>query len=259
MKLPHKTLERNLFSEGYKKIIAVDEVGMGPLAGPVVVCAVSFDKRFFRKRHDNLHWLRDSKLLSPRQREKFVAELLKEKNLNYRISYCFPKTIDRMNIYQAARLAMRRAISKIQNLKLKSQNYNSKFKTNKIIVLVDGKYRIKGLQLKQMPIVKGDRKIFSIACASLIAKVFRDKMMARYAKRFSEYGFEKHKGYGTKFHRVMLIKYGRSPIHRISFWVALWKDGVFWNVSSDVWFQQVVVFSLLLFGMSWCGCCGKSH
>ncbi len=228
MRLPHKTLEKKLFMKGYRRVIAVDEVGMGPLAGPVVVCAISFDKRFFRKRHDNLHWLRDSKLLSPRQREKFVAELLKEKNLNYRISYCFPKTIDRMNIYQAARLAMRRSIKKLIISSLRITNYGLKTKkikmrnaqsviNNGIIVLVDGKYRIKGLQLKQMPIVKGDRKIFSIACASLIAKVFRDKMMKRYSKRFPDYGFEKHKGYGTKLHRVMLLKHGRSPIHRNSF------------------------------------------
>ncbi len=237
MRLPYKTLEKSLFNQGYKKIIAVDEVGMGPLAGPVVVCAVSFDKKFFQKKHKNLRWLRDSKLLSPRQREKFVAELLKEKNLNYRISYCFPKTIDRMNIYQAARLAMKRAVKRLVNPKseIRNQKQIRKFKNLenlnlgivsnfvlraldlKTMVLVDGKYRIKGLQLKQMPIVKGDRKIFSIACASLIAKVFRDKMMKRYSKRFPDYGFEKHKGYGTKLHRVMLLKYGRSPIHRNSF------------------------------------------
>lgn len=206
MKLPHKTLERNLFSQGYKKIIAVDEVGMGPLAGPVVVCAVQFTKKFFQKRHKNLHWLRDSKLLSSRQRGNFVIQLLKEKNFKYKIGYCFPKTIDRVNIYQAARLAMRRAIKKL------SEN-----KKDGIFILVDGKYKIQGLNLNQLPIVKGDRKVFSIACASLIAKVFRDKMMARYSKRFPDYGFEKHKGYGTKFHRVMLVKHGRSPIHRNSF------------------------------------------
>lgn len=205
MRLPHKTLERSLFSKGYKKIIAVDEVGMGSLAGPVVVCAVQFNKRFFQKKHKNLHWLRDSKLLSPRQRENFVRELLKERKLNYRISYCFPKTIDRMNIYQAARMAMRRAVRKVAS---------NKYQT---IVLVDGPNKIKGLQLNQMPIIKGDQKVFSIACASLLAKVFRDRMMIRYARRFSEYGFEKHKGYGTKYHRAMLAKYGRSPIHRFSF------------------------------------------
>lgn len=213
MRLPHKTLEKKLFNQGYKKIIAVDEVGMGSLAGPVVVAAVLFNKRFFKKRHKNLSWLRDSKLLAPHQRENFVSELLKEKNFKYRIGYCFPKTIDRVNIYQAARLAMKRAIKKITNSKKRIANSRQK----KIIVLVDGKNSIKGLNLNQMPIIKGDRKIFSIACASLIAKVFRDKMMVRYTKRFSEYGFEKHKGYGTKFHRAMLLRHGRSPIHRNSF------------------------------------------
>lgn len=217
MKLPYKTLERNLFNQGYKKIIAVDEVGMGSLAGPVVVCAVSFNKKFFQKKHKNLYWLRDSKLLAPHQRENFVRELIKEKNLKYRIGYCYPKTIDRVNIYQAARLAMRRAIKKIQNAKLKSQNYNSKLKNNRTIVLVDGKYEIKGLELKQLPIVKGDRKIFSIACASLIAKVFRDKMMTRYAKQFSDYGFERHKGYSTLSHRAKLTALGPCRIHRVSF------------------------------------------
>jgi len=207
MRLPTKSLERNLFNQGYKKIIAVDEVGMGSLAGPVVVCAASFNKKFFRKKHKNLHWLRDSKLLSSRQRESFVRELLKEKNFKHQIGYCFPKTIDRVNIYQAARLAMRRTIKK-----LKSKNEKTK-----VIVLVDGRYEIKGLQLNQMPIIKGDRKVFSIACASLLAKVFRDKMMMRYAKKFSVYGFEKHKGYGTELHRAMLVKHGRSPIHRFSF------------------------------------------
>ena len=222
MRLPHKTLEKSLFNKGYKKIIAVDEVGMGSLAGPVVVCAVSFNKKFFRERHKNLHWLRDSKLLSPRQRESFVAKLLKEKNLKHRISYCYPKTIDRMNIYRAARLAMKRVVNKLADSqkRIASKGRKKPLTTRyslKFVVLVDGPNQIKGLNLKQMPIIKGDRKVFSIACASLLAKVFRDKMMRRYAKRFPDYGFEKHKGYGTKFHRVMLLKHGRSPIHRNSF------------------------------------------
>ena len=209
-----------MFRQGYKRVIAVDEVGMGALAGPVVVCAVSFNKKFFLKKHKNLSWLRDSKLLAPHQRENFVRELLKEKNFNYRVSYCFPKTIDRVNIYQAARLAMRRSIKylvssiKYKNRILKMPNINLIRNT---IVLIDGSSNIRGLRLNQVPIVKGDRKIFSIACASLLAKVFRDRMMARYGKRFPDYGFEKHKGYGTEFHRVMLLKHGRSPIHRNSF------------------------------------------
>ncbi len=209
MRLPHKTLEKSLFAKGHHKIIAVDEVGMGSLAGPVVVCAVSFDKKFFQKKHKNLYWLRDSKLLAPHQRQNFVQELLKEKNFKYRLGYCYPKTI-----YQAARLAMRRAIRRLHNANMRMHTNNT---NKKNIVLVDGKYEIKGLQLDQIPIVKGDRKVFSIACASLLAKVFRDKMMKRYARKFQDYGFEKHKGYGTKLHRGMLLKYGRSPIHRNSF------------------------------------------
>jgi len=231
MRLPHKTLEKSLFAKGYRRVIAVDEVGMGSLAGPVVVCAVSFDKKFFRKKHKNLSWLRDSKLLAPHQRENFVRELLKEKNLKYQTSYCFPKTIDRVNIYQAARLAMRRAIRRLHNANMRmyataiprraasgsAEPSMSNDTNKKTVVLVDGKYKIKGLNLEQMAIIKGDRKVFSIACASLLAKVFRDRMMKRYSKRFPKYGFERHKGYGTKLHRGMLLKHGRSPIHRNSF------------------------------------------
>jgi len=128
MKLPHKTLERKLFNDGYRSVIGIDEVGMGCLAGPVVVCAVLFGKKFFKKTHKKLHWLRDSKLLSPHQREKFVSELLKEKGLKFQTARCLPKTIDKINIYRAARLAMRRVVNKLRA-------ENSKMKT---VVLVDG-------------------------------------------------------------------------------------------------------------------------
>src|SRR3989344_6216357 len=206
MKIPHKTLERKLLDSGYDQVIGVDEVGMGCLAGPVVVCAVALDKIFFEKSHRKLHWLRDSKLLLPHQREKFAEELLKEKNFVYAISSVSPKIIDKINIYQAARLGMKNAIKKLKpNINLK------------IIVLVDGKTKIKGIDYKQMSIIKGDRKIFAIACASIIAKVYRDKIMMRYAKKFPGYGFEKHKGYGTKYHQVQLTTLGQSPIHRKSF------------------------------------------
>lgn len=206
MKLPKKTLERKLFQTGYKKIIAVDEVGMGCLAGPVVVCAVSFSSKFYRKSHKKLHWLRDSKLLQADKREEFAKELKKQK-IKYQLSFCYPKTIDNLNIYQAARLAMRRAVSKLVTI-------NYKLKT---IILVDGPYKIKGLDIEQMPIVKGDRKIFAIACASILAKVFRDRTMRRYAKKFPKYGFEKHKGYATKYHQAQLASFGPCKIHRRSF------------------------------------------
>jgi len=207
MKLPHKTLEKKLFANGYGYIYAVDEVGMGCLAGPVVVCAVGITNHFYKKHHKKLRWLRDSKLLQASCREKFAGELMKEKDLVYALAHAYPKTIDKLNIYGAARQAMRRAIKKLE-----PKNYSLK-----TIVLVDGKTKINGLSIEQMPIVKGDRKVFAIACASVIAKVFRDKMMARYAKKYPGYGFEKHKGYGTKYHKTRLAAVGPCEIHRKSF------------------------------------------
>jgi len=209
MKLPQKKLERKLFKSGYGYVIGVDEVGMGCLAGPVVVCAVGMTKDFYKKSYPTLRGLRESKLLSAIQREKFATELLKVKDLVYAISPVYPKMIDKINIYQASRLAMRRAVVALR-LAQGYQNY-------RLIVLVDGKTKIKGVAYEQMSIVKGDRKVFVIACASIMAKVYRDKMMARYAKKYPGYGFEKHKGYGTKYHQTQLGVLGPSLIHRRSF------------------------------------------
>lgn len=199
MRLPYKTMERSLFADGYKRIIGVDEVGMGCLAGPVVVCAVSFQKNT-----PHIPNIRDSKLLSPKQRETLARKII-DSGVIFRISLCYPKTIDKLNIFQAARKAMARAVAKIQNVK------------SKTIVLVDGLCQIKQTALPQRAIIKGDRKVFAIACASVIAKVYRDRMMTRYAKRFPKYGFEKHKGYGTKYHVAMLYAHGPTEIHRRSF------------------------------------------
>ena len=208
MKLPNKSLERKLFKSGYRLIYAVDEVGMGCLAGPVVVCAVAMTSQFYKKAHKELRWLRDSKLLSAQQRERFANQLLMlDTECLTSVAYCHPKTIDKLDIYNAARLAMKNALKKlpITNYRLRS------------IVLVDGRGKIPGLAMEQMPIVKGDRKVFAIACASIIAKVHRDKMMVRYAKKYPGYGFEKHKGYGTKYHQVQLASMGPCEIHRKSF------------------------------------------
>lgn len=205
MKLPSKNHERKLLKQGYKTIAAVDEAGTGPLAGPAFVCAVSIDKKLFRKsvRRKQLLWLRDSKQLTPKQRQKYFDYITACPEIDWHISFVQPQTIDKLNIYQAARLAMRRAISRLKN--------------KPDIVLVDGKTKIKDLDIKQLPIIKGDRYVFSIACASLIAKVSRDKYMKRTAKKFPCYGFEKHKGYGTKLHKEKLKKHGPCPIHRKSF------------------------------------------
>ena len=243
MKLPNKILEKKLLSSDYDLVIGVDEVGMGCLAGPVVVCAVAFDKKFFDKVHPDLHGIRDSKLLSPSQREEFAKELMKEKDLSFKITYCHPKIIDKINIYQAARLAMRKAVKKLIGKSAIHPPENSRARVTterergsgepsranpgsrvggmadlpKAIVLIDGKTKINGLNFDQQAIVKGDQKVFTIACASILAKVFRDKMMIKYAKKFPNYGFEKHKGYGTKDHLEKLIKHGPCAIHRCSF------------------------------------------
>lgn len=185
----------------YDYVVGVDEVGMGCLAGPVVVCAVAFEKKFFRKIHRKLYGLRDSKLLSMKQREKYAQELLAETGLKFKIGLSHPAMIDKINIYQATRLAMVRAVKRLD------------LKEN-AMVLIDGPAKIKGLKFDQQAIVKGDRKVFAIACASILAKVYRDKMMIGYAKRFPGYGFEKHKGYGTKFHLERLIFLGPCSIHR---------------------------------------------
>ena len=206
MKLPRKTLERKLFNSGYGYVCAVDEVGMGCLAGPVVVCAVGMTNHFYNKVHKKLAGVRDSKLLSAQQREKFSQELIREKDLVYAIAQCSPKTVDKLNIYRASRLAMRNALKKIEpDIEFKS------------IVLVDGNKKIDGVKTEQKAIVKGDRKVFAIACASVIAKVFRDKLMVKYAQKYPGYGFEKHKGYGTARHKARLVLMGPCPIHRKSF------------------------------------------
>ncbi len=229
MKLPTKTLEKKLFKSGYRYVIGVDEVGMGCLAGPVVVCAVRLADSFYEKSHKKLRWLRESKLLLAKQRNFYVAELIKEKDLVYTLTLAHPKTIDKLNIYNAARQAMKRAVSKLSGSCPSSPHgYSINFRVhgvpsrvtppaNKMIVLVDGGAKIKGLNIEQMAIVKGDRKVFAIACASIIAKVFRDKMMTRYAKKYPGYGFEKHKGYGTKYHQARLTSMGPCEIHRKSF------------------------------------------
>lgn len=185
-----------------KTIIGVDEVGMGCLAGPVVVCAVLLPATMYKKFTIGSLGVRDSKLMTPKQRETCLQKIQKL-NLKYQIAFCHPKTIDRMNIYQAARKAMRRAVGKVSS--------------GQCVVLVDGPHIIQNLKLPQRAIVKGDRTVFAIACASVIAKVHRDRMMARYAKRFPEYGFERHKGYGTKLHYTALAAYGPCELHRKSF------------------------------------------
>lgn len=207
VKVPQKTLERSLLAQGYQCIIGVDEVGMACLAGPVVVCALAVEPEFYKRRYPMLAWLRDSKILQAHQRERFAGELEKIPELQWRIASQDPVVIDKVNIYQASRIAMREAIEAIHR--------------DKSIVLVDGNKMIKELCLPQQCIVKGDQKIWAIAAASILAKVYRDRLMREYAEQYPGYGFEIHKGYPTCLHRECLKNLGPCPLHRRSFALTL--------------------------------------
>lgn len=210
MKMPTKIIEKRLFAKGCKYVIGVDEVGMGCLAGPVVVCAAAATPEFYKHVGRKLSGIKDSKLLSESQRETFADTLLNARGFRYQLSVCHPKTIDRLNIYQAARHAMRRSIGKlVAGLSVRAGEGP--------YVLVDGNREISGLKLSQKAIIKGDQKIFIIACASVIAKVFRDRMMARYAQKYPGYAFQDHKGYGTPAHLAKLDELGPCALHRKSF------------------------------------------
>ena len=181
-------------TETSKIIVGCDEAGRGPLAGPVVASAVILKDFFFKERID------DSKKLSAKLRGKAYAEIFKKSIVG--IGIVDEKTIDKINIYQATKRAMQIAIS---NLELPPD-----------FVIVDGKMKI-ATKCPLKCIVGGDSKSLSIAAASIIAKVTRDRIMLEYDSIYPQYGFARHKGYGTKAHMEALKTNGASPIHRRSF------------------------------------------
>ena len=178
---------------------------MACLAGPVVVCALAVEPVFYSRWRLKLAGLRDSKMLQAHQREKFAQALAGEAGLKWAIALCDMKVIDEINIYQASRRAMRSAIA---DLALEAED---------CIVLVDGNKTIQGIPLPQKAIVAGDRKVWAIAAASILAKVHRDRLMAEYALQYPGYGFEQHKGYPTALHRARIKELGLCPLHRRSF------------------------------------------
>lgn len=193
--------ERKLKKRGCNLIIGVDEVGRGSLAGPVVAAAVSLRNHSFQNRID------DSKRLTPIQREKAFPEIINKSVFG--IGIINEKVIDRLNIAVATRLAMEQAVTEIID-KLKHR------RNSKVHILIDGNIRL-NIDYPFSSIIKGDSKSKSIACASILAKVVRDRMMSVYHKAYPQYGFLSHKGYGTKMHRLALKKFGPSLIHRITF------------------------------------------
>ncbi len=194
MQSPTFQHERELLGLGYTAIVGVDEVGAGALAGPVMAGAVILPL------DSGLALIRDSKLLSARQREMLFDQII-DRCTAYAIGSASVEEISAINIRQASMLAMRRAIEAIVNV-----DY----------ALVDA-WTIPELGVPQRSIIRGDQSVKSIAAASIIAKVTRDKLMCELAVDYPEYGFDQHKGYGTKVHREALKTHGPCPVHRMSF------------------------------------------
>ena len=176
-------------------ICGIDEAGRGPLAGPVVAAAAVLPKDC------QIFYLNDSKKLSEKKRDLLFDEI-KEKAVAYGIGIVSPQVIDEINILQATYEAMRQAISQLNVIPE---------------ILLNDAVTIPGVDIMQVPIVKGDAKSVSIAAASILAKVTRDRMMMEYDQIYPEYGFAKHKGYGTAAHIAALKEYGPCPIHRRTF------------------------------------------
>ena len=181
--------------EDHVLVCGIDEVGRGPLAGPVVAGAVILP------RDCQILYLNDSKKLSEKKREALFLEI-KEKAVAYAVGVIGAEKVDEINILQATYEAMRLAVSKLGTQPQ---------------VLLNDAVTIPGLTMEQVPIIKGDAKSVSIAAASVLAKVTRDHMMEEYDTLFPQYGFAKHKGYGTAVHISALKEYGPCPIHRRSF------------------------------------------
>ena len=179
----------------YSYICGIDEAGRGPLAGPVVAGAVILPK------DARILYINDSKKLSEKKREELFDVICSEA-LAYGIGVVSPERIDEINILQATYEAMREAINKLDITP---------------DILLNDAVTVPEVNIRQVPIIKGDAKSMSIAAASILAKVTRDRMMLEYDAVYPEYGFARHKGYGTKQHTDALVKYGACPIHRRTF------------------------------------------
>jgi len=193
--------EKRIWKKGYKTIVGLDEAGRGPLAGPVTAAAVTIQQSL-----GEIKGVNDSKKLSPQKRKQLFKVLTNHPLIDWQVSWVAPKVIDRINIFEAAKLAMRTSVLKLEKATGKRADF----------LFIDGNFKI-GLDRNQLPVKQGDQKVFVCACASIIAKVFRDRTMKRYHKLFPEYGFDRHKGYGTELHRKKLLKHGPCRIHRFSF------------------------------------------
>lgn len=181
--------------DSFSYICGIDEAGRGPLAGPVVAGAVVLPKG------KRILYVNDSKKLSEKKREE-LFDVIKEEALSFGLGIVSPERIDEINILQATYEAMREAVNKLS--------------VSPDILLNDA-VTIPGIDIRQVPIIKGDARSLTIASASILAKVTRDRIMAEYDLQYPEYGFAKHKGYGTKAHIDAIRQFGPCPIHRKTF------------------------------------------
>ena len=191
-----KEIDKSYFKEGYNYICGIDEAGRGPLAGPVVVAAVIMPK------DSMIEGVNDSKKVSEKKREK-LYELIIEEAISYSVGIVDQNEIDRINILNATKAGLTEAV---RTLKVKPE-----------LILVDALTNIDTCGVPYQSIIKGDAKSYSIAAASIIAKVTRDRIMREWDKVYPQYGFAKHKGYGTAAHIAAIKEYGLCPIHRRSF------------------------------------------
>ncbi len=190
-----KEIETSLYQSGYNLIAGVDEAGRGPLAGPVCAAAVILPK------DADIEGINDSKKLSEKKRDK-LFDIIRETAVAYAIEFVYPDVIDDINIKNATALAMHNAVS---NLKIPAD-----------YVIIDGNDNVP-YDVDYKYVVKGDAKSQTIAAASILAKVSRDRLMTELDSKYPEYGFAKHKGYGTKIHMEAIQKFGVSDVHRKTF------------------------------------------
>lgn len=195
-----KSYEEKLYNEGYNLIIGIDEAGRGPLAGPVSVGAV------IMKPKSNLEWVNDSKKVTERRREILYDKII-EDSIVWDVEIVTQSEIDEYNILEATKIGLNRCVKSIIN------------KLGKVpdLVLVDALKDIDTCDIPYESIIKGDATCYSISCASILAKVTRDRLMREYDEIYPQYGFAKNKGYGTKAHIEAIKEYGPCSLHRKTF------------------------------------------
>lgn len=193
--MPHLVYESDAWRAGYPLIAGIDEAGRGPLAGPVIAAAVILPENV------TLEGVRDSKRMTPRAREEAFF-LIEKRAISIALAVVSPSEIDQINILQATRKAMKQAVLHLH--------------TQPDFLLIDGTHPV-DLPIQQRCIVRGDQQCLSISAASVLAKVYRDRMMRSYHELYPRYGFSSNKGYGTRGHLEAIMRYGPCSIHRLTF------------------------------------------